>query len=160
MGKFFKLDEGEVRKRDLLTLVPGEALHFQPEGYVSKRRAPWKQLCEILEHHTAVHAMTGYRLVADPDLAAGRTEKAGNKIEQCRLATAGWTNNAQELGRGNTNAGVIDCLHGSTRRVVDQRNIANFDIGHGVPQPFVARTMPHRSTVTRSREPNTSRSNA
>src|SRR6202030_4649560 len=84
MRKFFKFDEGELPKGDLLALLPADALHFKSEGHVAERGAPRKQLGEVLEHHAAVHATASHRPAADSDLAGRRGKKPRDDVEEGR----------------------------------------------------------------------------
>ena len=88
-----------------------------------------KQLGEILEHDAAVHAVAVDLLAADADLAGGRRDEAGDDVEQRGLAAAGRADDADELGGADVEADVLDAGHLAGGRVVDQRNVADFDRG-------------------------------
>ena len=130
--------------RDLLALGLSHALHLQAEGHVSERGAPWKQLGEILEHDAAVHAVAGDGLAADADLAGGGREKAGDDVEQRRLAAARRADQAEELRGLDVEADVLHAGDPAGGRVVDQRDVADLDMGHR--RPFLARRYFGRSS--------------
>ena len=160
VGEFLELDEGELLARDAFALGLGDALHLQPERHVAERGAPREQLGEILEHDAAVHAAPGDRLAADPDFARGGREEAGDDVEQRRLAAAGRADDAQEFRRGEAEARGLDGVNLAARRVIDERNVADFDGKHRCSPvarsyALAVRTMPQRSTVNRSSDPNT-----
>src|SRR5262245_59757547 len=69
-------------------------------------------------------------LAVDPDFARYRRQEAGDDIEQRRLAAAGWPDDADELGSADIQSDFLDARHFAPRRVVDQRNVANFDGDH------------------------------
>jgi hypothetical protein len=101
-----------------------------PERYVAERGAPGKQLGEILKHHAAVLAVAGDRLAAEADLAAGRRDEAGDDVEQRRLAAAARADDAHEFRGRDVEADRVDGVHAARRRIVEQRNVADFDMGH------------------------------
>src|SRR5262249_868452 len=111
-------------------LLPPHALHLQAERHVGERGAPREQLGEILEHDAAVHAVPAHRLAADADLAAARRNETGDDVEQRRLAAAAWTDDADELRLLDVEARALHALHPPGRRVVDERDVANLDMGH------------------------------
>src|SRR6516162_2660388 len=125
VGEFLELDEGELLERDTFPFGPRDALHFETEGDVAERGAPWKQLGEILEHHTTIHAAPGHGLAADTDLAGGRREEAGDDVEERRLAAAGRADDAQELRGRQAKACRFDGVNRAARRVVDERYVAD-----------------------------------
>src|SRR4029077_1984649 len=107
LRELFELDERELPARELLTLGLANAFHLETEGDVSQRRAPWEQLGEVLEHHAAVEPMAGDGPAANADLAVGGGEKAGDDVEQARLAAAGRADN-KKFRRLDAEAHVLD----------------------------------------------------
>ena len=81
LHELFELHQLELLAGDFLALGLGHPLHLQAEGHVSERRAPWEQLGKILEHDAAVHAVAGYGLSADANLAGSWREEAGDDVE-------------------------------------------------------------------------------
>ena len=71
---------------DRLALGLAHAFHFEAEGDVAERSVPGKQLREILEHDATIGALATHGFTADPDLAAGRLEKASDDVEERGLA--------------------------------------------------------------------------
>src|SRR5262249_58980702 len=74
------------------------------------------------------------------------------------LAAAARADDAQELRRFDAEAHVGNARHAAGRRVVNERDVAQLDVGH--TQSFTARTMPQRTTVARSSAPKARRSSA
>src|ERR1700738_3505032 len=130
LGELFELDERKLPARELLTLGLANAFHLETEGDVSQRRAPWEQLGEVLEHHAAVEPMAGDGPTANADLAAGGGEKAGDDIEQARLAAAGRADNTEKFRRLDAEAYVLDRGDPAGGRVVDERDVCSFDMWH------------------------------
>ena len=133
VGEFFELDQLELLLRDFLALGLAHALHLQAEGDVAQRGAPGKQLGEILEHHAAVLAVALHRLAADRDHAAGRLQEAGDDVEQRGFAAAGRPDDAEEFGLLDVEACALDAGDLAGRGVIDQRHVADFNMGHFVP---------------------------
>src|SRR5476651_2652049 len=128
--EFLQVDQLELLARDLLALLLRHALHFQSERDISQRRAPGKQLRKVLKHDAAIHSMSGHGLAADADLSAGRHEKPRDDIEQRRLAAARRTHETQKFGLLDVEAYALHALHLAGGRVVDQRYVLYFDVGH------------------------------
>ena len=104
--------------------------HLEPEGHVSERGAPWEQLGKVLKHHAAVGAVTADGFAADADFACGGGEKAGDDVEQRRLTAAGGADDAQEFRGLDVEADARDARDLPGGRVVDERDVADFDMGH------------------------------
>jgi hypothetical protein len=130
LAEFFQLHERELPARDVFALGLGHALHLEPEGDVAERGAPREQLREILEHHTAVEPVAVDLLAADADLAAGRTEKARDQIEQRGLAAAGGPDDTEKFGLLDVEARGCDARDTACGRVVGERDVADFDMRH------------------------------
>ena len=64
--------------------------------------------------------------------AAG-DEEAGDDVEQRRLAAAGRADDAEELGVLDIDADILHARHLAAGRVVDERNVADFDRQHDRP---------------------------
>src|SRR5262245_61183505 len=128
--EFFELHQLELRERDLLALGLADPPHLEPEGHVAERRAPGEQLGEVLKHHAAVGAVTADRFTSDADLARGGGEKAGDDIEQRRLTAARAPDDAKELRGLDVEADARDARDLPGGRVVDERDVADFDMGH------------------------------
>ena len=60
-------------------------------------------------------------------------QKAGNDVEQRRLAAAGRPDDAEEFRLLDIEARGLHADHPAGRRVIDQRDVANLDMGHAVP---------------------------
>ena len=131
VGEFLQLHQPELLQRDLLALLPGHALHLQPEGDVAQRGAPGEQLGEILEHDPPVEPLARNHLPVDADLAAGGRKEAGDDVEQGGLAAAAGADQAQELGRLDRKARRGDAGDAAGRGVVGKRDVANLDVRHG-----------------------------
>ncbi len=69
----------------------------------------------------------------------GRRQEAGDHVEQRRLAAAGGTDDAEKLGSVDIEADVLDARHLAAGRVVDQRDVADFDRGMAYPVAAVGR---------------------
>src|SRR5258708_33874690 len=67
---------------------------------------------------------------AHADSPAGRLEEAGDDVEQCRLAATRWTQEAEKLGGRDVEADAAEAGHAAARRVVDERDVADLDMGH------------------------------
>src|SRR5687767_4327342 len=130
IGELVELDERKLLPRDLVALFLRDALHLQTEGDIAERGAPREQLGEVLENDAAVGAVAVDRLAADLDFAVGRLEEAGQNVEQSGLAAAARPHQTKEFRALKAEAGAIDRVHRARRCVVDQRNVANLDIGH------------------------------
>ena len=130
LHELFELHQLELLARDLLALGLADPLHLQAEGHVSERRAPREQLGEILEHDAAIHAVAGDGLAADADLAGGRRQKSGDDIEQRRLAAARRADQTEEFRRLDVEAYSLDAGDPPGRRIVDERDLADLDMGH------------------------------
>src|SRR5262245_19198113 len=130
LRELLELDEAQLLEGDLLALGLADALHLEPEGDVAKRGAPGKELRKILEHDAAVGALAADGLTADPDFAAGRLKESCDDIEQRGLAAARGTNEAEELRLLHVEADAIDTGHTPGRRVVDEGDIADFNVRH------------------------------
>src|SRR5207245_2839169 len=128
--EFFELHQLELRERDLLALGFPDPPHLEPEGHVPERGAPREQLGEVLKHHAAVGAVTADRFAADADFARGGGEKAGDDIEQRRLTAARGADDAKELRGLDVEADAGDARDLPGGRVVDERDVADFDMGH------------------------------
>ena len=81
-GEIFQLHQAKLFERDGFALRFRHAFHFQAESDIAQRRAPRKQLSEILKHDAAIHAVTAHRLAGDADLARIRHDESGDDIEQ------------------------------------------------------------------------------
>jgi hypothetical protein len=136
LHEFLELHQLELLVRDLLALGLAHAFHLQAEGHVAERRAPWEQLGKILEHHAAIEAVTGDRFAADADLTGAGEEKARDDIEQRRLTAAGRADDAEEFRCLDVEAHVRDPRDLARGRIVDQRDVGHFDMGH-LRLPFV-----------------------
>src|SRR4030095_14613469 len=71
-----------------------------------------------------------YLLAANADLARYRSEKTGDYVEQRGFAAARRPDDADELGSGDIQTDFLDTRHFASRRVVDQRNVTNFNGDH------------------------------
>jgi hypothetical protein len=67
--ELFQLHQPELLQGDALALRFSDALHLQAEGDVAERRAPGKELGEILEHDAAILPVALDGLTADQDVA-------------------------------------------------------------------------------------------
>ena len=137
--EFVELHQRQLLERDGVALLLGDAFHLEAEGHVAERGAPRKQLGEILEHDAAVHAVAGDRLAADADLAARRADESRDDVEKRRLAAAARPDDADEFGRRDIEAHRIDGRHAARGGVVDERDVADFDMGHAATY----KTFPH-----------------
>ena len=150
-GKLFELDELELRQGDVLALGLGHPLHLEAEGNVAERGAPRKKLGEILKHDAAVHAVAGHGLAADADFAVGGVEKAGDDVEQRGLAAARRSHQAKKLGRFHVEAHARDARHGACGRIVGERDVADFDVGHSERLKFHAHNATSATLVEQRR---------
>ena len=130
LHEFLELHQPQLPERDLLAFSLADPLHLQAEGHVAERRAPRKELGEVLEHHAAVEAVAGDDLAADADLARGGAEKARDDVEQGRLAAARGAHDAKEFGSLDIDADAVDAGDLTRRRVVGERDVGDFDVGH------------------------------
>src|SRR6478672_8244855 len=128
--ELLELDQAQLLERHLLALGLADALHLEPERDVAERGAPGKQLREILEHDAAVSALSADGLAADADLATGRREKSRDDVKERSLAAARWSQQAEELRLLHVKANAVDRADASGRRVVDERDVADFDVRH------------------------------
>src|SRR5262249_49114451 len=144
-----KLYQAQLLMRDPLALVLRHAFHFETECDVAQRGAPREKLRKILKDHATIHAVTVHLFAADTNLAGCRLEKTCNDVEQCRFAATGWSNNANEFRRVDIQTDVFDARDLAARRVVNQRNIANFDRDHAL-LPCPASLSPCASCPTAS----------
>src|SRR5256885_4476255 len=128
--EFLQLDQLELFERDRLALGLAHPFHLEPEGHVAERGAPREQLGKVLEYDAAVEAVAADRLAGDADLAGGRGEKAGDHVEQRRLAAARRADEAKEFRSLDVEADAGDGRNLAGRGVVDERNVADFDMGH------------------------------
>src|SRR3974390_3533301 len=110
IGEFFELYQTQLLACDLGALLFRDALHFQAKRAVAQRGAPGKQLRELLEYNAAVHTVAIDLLAGDCDFAGRGREKAGDDVEQGRLAAAGWTDAAQEFGFLDRKMGFVHAL--------------------------------------------------
>src|SRR5215467_9400038 len=127
--ELFELHQLELRERNLFALGLADPSHLEPEGHVAERGAPREQLGEVLKHHAAVGAVTADRFAADADLARGGGEKAGDDVEQRRLTAARGPDDAKELRGLDVEADAGDARDLPGGRVVDERDVADFDMG-------------------------------
>src|SRR5712671_4644130 len=130
LRELLELDQAQLLERDLLALGLADAFHLEPEGDVAKRGAPGKELRKVLEHNAAVGALAADGLTADADLAAGRRQKSRDDVKERGLAAARGTQQAEELRLLHLEADAVDAGHAPRRCVVDERDVADFDVRH------------------------------
>jgi RecB family exonuclease len=75
-GEILKLDQAELFERDRLAFRLRDSFHFEAKGHIAERRAPRKELGEVLEYDAAIHAVAGDRRAADPDFARTRRRES------------------------------------------------------------------------------------
>src|SRR5262249_11569878 len=154
------LDEAQDALRGLRALPAGPTLHLEPELHVALGRPPGKQLGKVLEDDTAVEPAPADRTTADQHLPRRRRQESGEDVEQGRLAAAVASDDADELGSGDTEA---DVTQSGDRPVIGRVLVvdaSDLDVIHACFAHVPAvRTMPHRPTVRRSTTWKTSRSN-
>src|SRR6516162_754939 len=126
----FKFDEPELFERNHLALRLGYAFHFEPKGHIAERGAPGKELREILEHDTTIHAVALDRRAGDPDFARGRSKEAGDDVQKRRLAAPARADDAEKFGCLDAEADAVNGLHHSAWRLIGERNVARLDMGH------------------------------
>src|SRR2546421_4381323 len=137
LREFFELHELELPAGDFLALGLAHSLHFEAEGYVCERGAPWKQLGKVLENHPAIEPVSANGLAGNADFAARGAKKAGNDVEQGRLAATGGADNAKELGCLEGKAHAVDTRDLARRSVVDERNAGNFNVRHDLCRALI-----------------------
>ena len=81
-------------------------------------------------HHAAVEAVAADRLAGDADVAGSRGNKSGDHVEQGRLAATRRADEAKEFRSLDVEADAGDGRNLAGRRVVGERNVADFDVGH------------------------------
>ncbi len=86
----------EQRAGGGLALAALHALHLQAELDVLAHRLPGEQRV-LLKHHAAVGARSRDRIAVDGDFAAGRLEKAGDRVEQRGFSAARWADDRNEF---------------------------------------------------------------
>src|SRR5262249_61511577 len=85
---------------------------------------------ETVKRDRGAHAVSGDGLAGDADPAARRRNEARNVVEKRRFAAAARTEEAEEFGCRDIEADVVDGVDPPRRRVIDERDIADFDMGH------------------------------
>src|SRR6266849_9854168 len=88
-------------------------------------------------------------------------QKAGDDIEKRGLAATARADEAEKFRSFHLKTCGLYADHAPGRRVVDERYVADLDMGHERgSQPFAVCIMPQRSTVARSSDAKASRSNS
>jgi hypothetical protein len=87
VGKFLQTDQGELVFGDARSRGFVHSAQAQPQRDVVAHRQPRHQRV-LLEDDTAVGARADHRPAVEQDLAGGRRQKAGDAIQQRRLAAA------------------------------------------------------------------------
>src|SRR5262249_20435961 len=96
----------------------------------AERRAPGKQLREILEHYAAIRAVALHCLARDADFSRARAEKTRHDIQKRRLAAPARPNDAEEFRGFNAEAHAANGRDGPARGLINERDIACLDMGH------------------------------
>src|SRR5262249_62014350 len=122
--EFLELYQLELLARDRFALALADAFHLKAEGDVAERRAPGKQLGEVLEHHAPVKAVPADRLAADANFAGGRGEEAGDDVEQGRLTAARRADDADGFRRFDIQGTSRDARNPPGRAVGEQPHVA------------------------------------
>jgi hypothetical protein len=92
-GKPDQLDE---LLRPLFAFAIIESLTFQAEDHILKNCSPRHQ-AGILKNHSTVCSRSGYRLIVDHQLSAGRLEQPVGKIDEGSLAATARTDNRNKF---------------------------------------------------------------
>src|SRR5213080_1309884 len=123
----------EIARDDGAALGAAGALEAQPELHVARHGEPRKQHV-LLEHDAAVRTGSRDGTAVDQHLAGGRTEKAGDDVQQRRLAAAGGTEQADELVLGDVDIDVEQRRRLTAGRDERTRQPADVDLHRGCCQ--------------------------
>ena len=122
---------------DAVTRSGRDALQFKSELDVALHRPPGQEP-ELLEHHGTIGPGTGDFSPVHGQFAGIGPQQAEQDIEERALATAGWSDNRQELAFADVDIEAVQRAHRpAVRRPEGEVDVATLDIRcHATPRPL------------------------